>query len=222
LDAGEYVVLSVTDTGCGMSAAVLARAFEPFYTTKEIGKGTGLGLSQVYGFAKQSGGIARIESKTGVGTTVRIYLPRIDGKIAENVASKDSLLSPAATATVLVVEDDLDVREMIVGMLSHLGYRILVATNGPEALAILRRDKSVDLLFSDVVMPASMGGVELARTARRLRPGLSVLLSSGHVGDSQSGAIRAEFPFIAKPYRPSTLGHKLKEVLADAASRRVP
>jgi PAS domain S-box-containing protein len=223
LDAGEYVVLSVTDTGCGMSAAVLAHAFEPFYTTKEIGKGTGLGLSQVYGFAKQSGGVARIESKAGVGTTVRIYLPRIDGKIAENVASKDSLSrTPAATATVLVVEDDLDVREMVVEMLSHLGYRISVATTGPEALAILRRDKSVDLLFSDVVMPAGMSGVELARTARRLRPSLSVLLSSGHVGSSQSGAIQAEFPFIAKPYRPSTLGHKLKEVLADAVSSRIP
>jgi PAS domain S-box-containing protein len=223
LDAGEYVVLSVTDTGCGMSAAVLARAFEPFYTTKELGKGTGLGLSQVYGFSKQSGGVARIESKTGVGTTVRIYLPRIDGKIGENVASKDSLSrTPIATATILVVEDDLDVREMVVEMLSHLGYRILVATTGPEALAMLRRDKSVDLLFSDVVMPASMSGVELARTARRLRPGLSVLLSSGHVRHSRSGAIEAEFPFIAKPYRPSTLGHKLKEVLANAVSNRIP
>src|SRR5260370_18114013 len=107
-------------------------------------------------------------------------------------------------------------------MLSHLGYWILVATTGPEALAILRRDKFVDLLFSDVVMPASMSGVELARTARRLRTGLGVLLSSGHVRDSQSGPIQAEFPFITKPYPPSALGHKLKEVLADAVFSRLP
>jgi PAS domain S-box-containing protein len=220
LAAGEYVVLSVTDTGCGMSAAVLSQAFEPFYTTKEVGKGTGLGLSQVYGFAKQSGGAARIESRTGVGTTVRIYLPRKDGPIADSASGEDrGRAAPGSGVTILVVDDDADVREMTVDMLAELGYRILVAANGPEALAILRRHNDVDLLFSDVVMPEGMSGIELARTARRLRPDTKVLLSSGHPGDTQTWSARPEFPFIAKPYRPSTLGRKIADVLAAGIGR---
>jgi PAS domain S-box-containing protein len=219
--AGDYVVLSVTDTGSGMSAEVRERAFEPFYTTKEVGKGTGLGLSQVYGFAKQSGGVARIESKIGKGTTVRIYIPQADGHPAVSPVSKEGIgKTPPGDATILVVEDDPDVREMIVGILSDLGYRTLVAANGPEALAILDRDHSVDLLFTDIVMPAGMSGTELARQASRLRPDLKVLLSSGYTREAnrwRSG--RAEFPFIAKPYRPTTLGEKLEEVLADCRLR---
>jgi PAS domain S-box-containing protein len=213
---GDYVVLSVADTGCGMTADVLERAFEPFYTTKEVGKGTGLGLSQVYGFAKQSGGDARIESNLGKGTTVRIYLPRADGPAAAGAVLQERLCkTPPAAATILVVEDDPDVREMIVGILSDLGYRTLVATNGPEALTILNRDHSVDLLFTDIVMPAGMSGIELARQASRLRPDLKVLLSSGYAREAnQWRSARVEFPFIAKPYRPGTLGKKLEEVLA--------
>jgi PAS domain S-box-containing protein len=218
LNAGDYVVLSVTDTGCGMSATVLSQAFEPFYTTKDVGKGTGLGLSQVYGFAKQSGGAARIESRMGVGTTVRIYLPRRDGKVVDGVSDARGHGAPIPGANILVVDDDADVREMTVDMLSELGYRILVATNGPEALAILRRDNAVDLLFSDVVMPEGMSGVELARTARRLRPDIKILLSSGHPGDTRSQPTRPEFPFIAKPYRPSTLAQKIEDVLAAGAA----
>ncbi len=204
-----------------MSAEVRERAFEPFYTTKEVGKGTGLGLSQVYGFAKQSGGAARIESKIGKGTTVRIYIPRTDGHPAVSTVSKEGIgKTPPGDATILVVEDDPDVREMIVGILSDLGYRTLVAANGPEALAILDRDHSVDLLFTDIVMPAGMSGTELARQASRLRPDLKVLLSSGYTREAnrwRSG--RAEFPFIAKPYRPTTLGEKLEEVLAGCRFR---
>jgi PAS domain S-box-containing protein len=216
LAAGEYVVLSASDTGCGMSAEVMNRAFEPFYTTKEVGKGTGLGLSQVYGFAKQSGGAARIESKLGQGTTVRVYLPRGNGKVSGDIAATDSLADlPTAAATILVVEDDEDVREMIVGILSDLGYRTLVATTGPEALAILRRESTVDLLFTDIVMPAGMTGTELARRASQIRPGLKVLLSSGYTReDVQSHPVRGEFPFIAKPYRPTTLSQKLRQVLS--------
>ena len=219
--AGDYVVLSVADTGCGMTADVLDRAFEPFYTTKEVGKGTGLGLSQVYGFAKQSGGEARIESKVGEGTTVRIYLPRAEGQAAAGAVLHDGLeKTPPAAATILVVEDDPDVREMIVGILSDLGYQTLVATNGPEALAILNRDRSVDLLFTDIVMPAGMSGTELARQASRLRPDLKVLLSSGYTREAnQWRSARGDFPFIAKPYRPATLGKKLEEVLAGGVVR---
>jgi PAS domain S-box-containing protein len=215
--AGDYVVLSVTDTGCGMSPEVLERAFEPFYTTKEVGKGTGLGLSQVYGFAKQSGGAATIESKVGQGTTVRIYIPRANGQAAAGAVARDGLreTSPGG-ATILVVEDDPDVREMVVGILSDLGYRTLVASNGPEALAILSRDRSVDLLFTDIVMPAGMSGTELARRASRLRPDLKVLLSSGYAREANpSHSARTEFPFIAKPYRPMALGEKVEEVLSE-------
>ena len=219
--AGDYVVLSVADTGCGMTAEVLERAFEPFYTTKEVGKGTGLGLSQVYGFAKQSGGDARIESQVGKGTTVRIYLPRADGQAAAGAVLHEGLCrTPSAAATILVVEDDPDVREMIVGILSDLGYQTFVATNGPEALAILNRDHSVDLLFTDIVMPAGMSGTELARQASRLRPDLKVLLSSGYAREANHWrTARVEFPFIAKPYRPATLGKKLEEVLAGGLLR---
>ncbi len=219
--AGDYVVISVGDTGCGMSADVVERAFEPFYTTKEVGKGTGLGLSQVYGFAKQSGGAARIESTVGKGTTVRIHIPRAERQAESGAISQEGLRKTTpARAKILVVEDDPDVREMIVGILSDLGYQTLVATNGPEALAILNQDRSVDLLFTDIVMPAGMSGTELARQASCLRPDLKVLLSSGYTREAnQRRLARAEFPFIAKPYRPTTLGKKLEEVLAGGLLR---
>jgi len=218
---GDHVLLSVADTGSGMPPDVLERAFEPFYTTKEVGKGTGLGLSQVYGFAKQSGGAARIESAVGRGTTVRIYFPRADGRaVVSPTAHAEPSETPPVTATILVVEDDPDVCEMIVGILSDLGYQTLVARNGPEALAILDRDRSVDLLFTDIVMPAGMSGTDLARQASRLRPDLKVLLSSGFSREADrlhSG--RMEFPFIAKPYRPTALGEKVQEVLSGALFR---
>jgi CheY-like chemotaxis protein len=199
-----------------MSVDVLERAFEPFYTTKEVGKGTGLGLSQVYGFARQSGGVARIESQVGKGTTVRIYVPRAEGQAADGVDLHEELQeTPPAAATILVVEDDPDVREMIVGILSDLGYQTLVAANGPEALAILSCDQPVDLLFTDIVMPAGISGTDLAREASRLRPDLKVLLSSGYAREAnQLRSARVEFPFIAKPYRPAALEQKLEEVLA--------
>ncbi|HEV2100040.1 MAG TPA: PAS domain S-box protein [Stellaceae bacterium] len=223
LSAGEYVVVSVSDAGCGMTADVLAKAFEPFYTTKEVGKGTGLGLSQVYGFAKQSGGSARIESKQGVGTTVRIYIPRDDGPLTEPETPIERV--PGATASsgvILVVEDDPDVREMIEGMLSGFGYDTVVARNGPEALAMLDQENPVDLLLTDIVMPGGMNGAELARAAVQLRPDIKILLTSGYAGaEPEARSARAEFPFIAKPYRAPALDRKLREVLAgEMPSRR--
>jgi PAS domain S-box-containing protein len=222
LIAGEYVVVSVTDAGCGMTADELARAFEPFFTTKDVGKGTGLGLSQVYGFAKQSGGTARIESRRGVGTTVRIYMPRDSGPLAEHATPADGLSGAATSgATILLVEDDPDVREMIVGMLSGLGYRTLVARTGPEALAILDQEGSVDLLFTDVVMPAGISGIDLARAATRSRPDLKILLTSGYAGaEPEAQSARREFPFIAKPYRTPALARKLREVIAGLPLRQ--
>jgi len=216
LRAGEYVMVSVTDTGCGMSEEVCARAFEPFFTTKEAGKGTGLGLSQVYGFARQAGGTARIESRRGAGTTVRLYLPRSEGEIRNERSLKELRHTANGSATILVVEDDPDVRHMVTELLSHLGYSTLVATNGAEALGVLRQENAIDLLFTDIVMPADMSGVELARRARNLQPGLKVLLSSGHAGDEiKSHLLRGRFSFISKPYGTAALAAKLEEVLAE-------
>lgn len=216
LAPGDYIAVSVSDTGCGMSKEVLSRAFEPFYTTKEIGKGTGLGLSQVYGFAKQSGGTVQIESEMGRGTTVRMYLPRQESPPAGEVVMAEEVSGPPrANATILVVEDDPAVREMVADILSNFGYRPLVAGTGPEALAILQSDETIDLLLSDVVMPAGMSGTELARAAQRLRPELRILLTSGYTGfEPVPSDARGEFPFIAKPYLTPTLGRKLRELLA--------
>jgi PAS domain S-box-containing protein len=218
LAAGEYVVVSVSDTGCGMTKQVMARAFEPFYTTKDPGKGTGLGLSQVYGFSRQYGGTARIESKRGRGTTVRLYLPRAEGEISEhrslNGLSRASR-APGSTAAILIVEDHADVRQTITEVLSHLGYRVLTTTTGSEAVAILQQENSIEVLLSDVVLPGGLSGIELARIARELKPELKVVLSSGYVGDeARHDLARGEFSFLPKPYRPAELAAKLTEVLA--------
>jgi len=168
------------------------------------------------GFARQAGGTARIESRRGAGTTVRLYLPRSEGEIRHERSLNGLARAPNGSATILVVEDDADVRAMVTELLSHLGYHILVASNGAEALALLRRDNAVDLLFTDIVMPADMTGVELARRARNLRPNLKVLLSSGHAGDEiKSHLLRGRFSFISKPYGTAALAAKLEEVLAE-------
>jgi len=218
LTAGEYVVLSVSDTGCGMTNEVMARAFEPFYTTKEPGKGTGLGLSQVYGFSRQCGGTARIESNRGKGTTVRIYLPRAEGEISEHRSLNDlsrASRAPDGTAAIRIVEDHADVRQTITEVLSHLGYRVLTTTTGSEAVEILQQENSIEVLLSDVMLPGGLSGIELARLARKLKPGLKVVLSSGYVGDeARRDLMRGEFSFLPKPYRPVELAAKLSEVLA--------
>ena len=222
LAAREYVVVSVSDTGCGMTKQVMARAFEPFYTTKEPGKGTGLGLSQVYGFSRQYGGTARIESKRGGGTTVRIYLPRAEGEISEHRSLNDlsrASRAPDGTAAILIVEDHADVRQTITEVLSHLGYRVLTTTTGSEAVAILQQENSIEVLLSDVVLPGGLSGIELARIARKLKPELKVVLSSGYVGDeARHDLIGGEFSFLPKPYRPAELAAKLTEVLAGGNS----
>jgi len=222
LAAGEYVAVSVSDTGCGMTNQVMARAFEPFYTTKEPGKGTGLGLSQVYGFSRQCGGTARIESKRGKGTTIRIYLPRAEGEISEHQSLNDlsrASRAPDSTAAILIVEDHGDVRQTLTEVLSHLGYRVLTTTTGSEALAILQQENSIEVLLSDVVLPGGLSGIELARTARKLKPELKVVLSSGYVGDEARHVLnQGEFSFLPKPYRPAELAAKLTEVLAGGKS----
>jgi two-component system CheB/CheR fusion protein len=215
LGAGEYVMVAVGDTGGGMTPQVISRAFEPFFTTKEPGKGTGLGLSQVYGFARQSGGSVAIESALGRGTTVRLYLPRADGTVVAVATAAHTGEEAADREIVLVVEDDPNVLDMVIVNLASLGYRTVIAHSGREALEILRGNKPLDLLFTDVVLPGGLNGVQLAHEAAAIRPGLRVLLTTGYIGVSEPATVPIDdhLPMLRKPYRRPDLAKKLEEVL---------
>jgi len=215
LKPGEYVVIAVRDTGGGMTPHVIARAFDPFFTTKEIGKGTGLGLSQVYGFARQSGGTAAIESALGQGTAVRLYLPRAVRAVAASATEAGEGSGTTDRETVLVVEDDPEVLDMVVLNLTSLGYCPVVARNGREALEILRGNEPIDLLFTDVVMPGGVDGSQVADEAARMRPGLRVLLTTGYTALGDETGIRHDerLPMLKKPYRRPDLAKKLREAL---------
>ena len=210
---GRYVKVSVSDTGEGMAAEVIARAFEPFFTTKEVGKGSGLGLSQVYGFVAQSGGHVAIESNPGTGTMVTLFLPATEPHPAADPAQPETQ-ADAANAKILVVEDDPDVLDVAVESLRTLGYEVLTAPDGPSALGVLRGDPDIQILLSDIVMPRGMNGVELAREAVRLRPDLRVLLASGYpmaaLPPDGGRPVLDEFPFLTKPYRCSQLAAALR------------
>jgi PAS domain S-box-containing protein len=199
---GRYVLVTVEDTGSGMGPEVIEHAMEPFFTTKDVGKGSGLGLSQVYGFAVQSGGDVTIDSTVGEGTTVSFYLPVRNGDTTLN--DGDS----GAPVKVLLVEDDADVQAMTIEALRFLGYSVLTADEGHAALDIIARDPEVEILFTDVVMPRGMSGVDLYREARKLRPGLRVLLASGYAR-GQLPTIPDDCDFIAKPYRVEELQARL-------------
>jgi CheY-like chemotaxis protein len=217
IPAGDYVQVSVRDTGEGMSPDIMALAFEPFFTTKDVGKGSGLGLSQVHGFVKQSGGFIAITSTPGQGTAVELYFPRSKGGAAVAMADHETAGElPEGHETILVVEDDERVRDAVLGMLEGLGYRVLHASNGPEALQVLQEGEEVELLFSDIIMPRGMTGVELAREARRRRPDLKILLTSGFAGgrsgrEPPTTPQTGEFPFLPKPYTVSDLARRLRE-----------
>ena len=218
IDPGPYVVVSVRDTGIGMSAETKARAVEPFFTTKEVGQGSGLGLSQVYGFARQSKGQIEIDSEPGRGTTVRLYLPRMAG--APTAEGRPSTLPETrAIGTVLVVEDDSDVLEITLETLRSLNYQVYSAANAPEALTILQREVPIDVLFTDVVMPMGMSGIELAREARLMRPNLRILLSSGYAREALQGreSIPADLESIDKPYPQAMLAERLRTLLRRAS-----
>jgi PAS domain S-box-containing protein len=213
---GQYVVISVSDTGAGMDPATVAQAFEPFFTTKEIGKGTGLGLSQVYGFVKQSGGHVKIYSELGQGTTLKIYLPRFDGGAAEVAEDLGGPLPEGdAEETVLVLEDDDDVRANSVECLRELGYRVVEAHDGPSALRLLERQTRVDLLFSDVVLPGGLTGAQVAAQARELRPDLKVLFTTGYARNAiiHQGRLDKGVQLITKPFSFSDLAAKVRDVL---------
>ena len=214
LKSGDYVVLTVADTGSGIPPDIIGRVFEPFFTTKAVGKGSGLGLSMIYGFAKQSDGHVEIESEVDRGTTVRVYLPRATRAPERAPAVRRSEPSAAAGELILVVEDNDTVRKSVVRQLQKLGYRTLEAEDGPEALAALERDPRIDLLFSDVVMPGGMSGRQLAAAVRRRRPDMKILLTSGFpdkAGDARAGDRKESV--LGKPYRQRDLALKLREIL---------
>ncbi|MBV8800516.1 MAG: response regulator, partial [Alphaproteobacteria bacterium] len=219
---GQYVMVAVTDTGCGMTSEVRARAFDPFFTTKDIGQGTGLGLSQVYGFVKQSGGHVKIYSEIGEGTTIKLYLPRVHSA-ADSVdnAAKSQLSTAVSGETILVVEDDPDVRSYSCETLAELGYSVLFAENAKEGLRVLEHHPEVSLLFTDVGLPGGMNGRQLADEARVRRPKLKVLFTTGYARNAivHNARLDPGVELITKPFAQATLAAKLRDIL-DAA--RIP
>jgi CheY-like chemotaxis protein len=189
------------------------RVFEPFFTTKEVGKGTGLGLSQVYGFVTQSGGQIDLQTEMGRGTRVVLLLPATgaDGEDENGESEGQEVRKPRDTlGTALIVEDEADVLDIAVQIFESLGYDVISATNAREALDVLRQDVTIDVLFSDVVMPGDRNGVELAHEAKRMRPGLKVLLASGYPMSALDKADLTDISFISKPYRWTELDEKLR------------
>jgi PAS domain S-box-containing protein len=221
LQPGSYVMLSVKDNGSGIDAATMARAFEPFFTTKEVGKGSGLGLAQVYGFMRSAGGDVTIESEVGKGTTVKLFFPRsaeaaVDGQRA--AFSKVPLRRATTGETVLLVEDDEEVLRMAAESLEELHYKVVVSSDAKEALGHLAGEARIDIMFSDVVMPGGMNGAQLAVEARKLRPDLKILLTSGYVGQSGNHQVLDQgLTVLNKPYRRDELAEKLRLVLGHKA-----
>jgi signal transduction histidine kinase len=217
LPPGAYVMVAVRDDGTGLDSETLLRVFEPFFTTKDVGKGSGLGLSQVYGFTKSARGHVEIESELGRGTVVKLYFPKSTDAATEESrqASSKVPLRPAADGeTVLLVEDDEQVLGMAVESLEELRYTVIVAHNAAEALDHLAGPARIDIMFSDVVMPGGMNGAQLADQARRLRPELKVLLTSGYVSAQSEGQVlESELPVLSKPYQRDELAQKLRLVL---------
>jgi CheY-like chemotaxis protein len=215
IEPGEFVSISVSDTGVGIEPDVLKRVFEPFFTTKESGRGSGLGLAMVDSFAEQAGGVATIESAVGQGTTVTILLPRC---MDEQATLQDTIvtkIAPGGNETILVVEDDADLRETVVTALSQLGYRALSAPNANAALRILAGTEHIDLLFTDIMMPGGMLGPALATRAREIRPDIDILFTTGYADNSalagQPGLTASDV--ITKPYRNEDLATRIRHVL---------
>jgi CheY-like chemotaxis protein len=220
LPAGEYVRVSVTDTGIGIAPEHLDRVFEPFFTTKPVGKGTGLGLSQIFSFAAQSGGDVSIESTLGVGTTVALYLPRSlqaakdhAQRVAHQVTQIAEPMTVSFGASILVVEDDPRVSRATVGSLEELGYNPIACSNGKEALEILASNSEIDLLITDVMMP-EMTGPELVRTIATQYPALGVIFVTGYVGEAGDAEDLSGYDLLRKPFTVSALATAVAHALA--------
>jgi PAS domain S-box-containing protein len=217
LAPGDYLALSVTDTGSGMAPDVIARAFDPFFTTKPLGEGTGLGLSMVYGFARQSGGQIRIESAPGQGTTMRLYLPRYHGVLAEPRQPAAAAIAAASRPgeAVLVVDDVAAIRALIVEVLAHAGYLTIEAEDGPSALRILQSGAKIDLLVTDVGLPGGINGRQVADAGRALRPELKVLFITGYAESAivGNGALEPWMQLLTKPFMMNALAARVREML---------
>jgi PAS domain S-box-containing protein len=220
---GQYVVISISDTGIGMDRETMARAFEPFFTTKDIGHGTGLGLSQVYGFAKQSGGHIKIYSEPGHGTTVKLYLPRLLSSDEPDALPVTATQAPTSVSgeTILVVEDDPDVRANTTGILRELRYTVLEAPVASTALELLRRHPEIDLLFSDVGLPGGMNGKQLADAAHEIRPDLKVLFTTGYARNAivHGGRLDPGVQMIPKPFTYAAVATKIAEILGSRSEQ---
>jgi len=219
---GRYVVIAVTDSGTGIPLEIQKRVFDPFYTTKEVGKGSGLGLSMIYGFVTQSGGHVRLYSEVGIGTTIRLYLP-VDASETEEaaLASQDRQdATMGGSETILVAEDNAEMREIAVQLLDSLGYKTLAAADGGGALAILENTPDIDLLFTDIIMAGGMNGVALAEAAHRSRPGLPVMFTTGYAEAAvlRDGQVSRDRNLVTKPYRRQDLALKIRTALDKAAS----
>jgi PAS domain S-box-containing protein len=216
--AGDYVVIEVSDTGAGIAQTHLDRIFDPFFSTKEVGRGTGLGLSMVFGFAKQSGGSVDVRSEAGRGTTFRIHLPKAGSSALQPASQDEELPAHGGNETILCVEDDRKIRDYVTMQLETLGYKVITAANADEALAIVRQGAAFDLLFTDIVMPGSMNGRQLAETMMAGRPSLRVLFTSGYSDGALPLQNRAGhgIPLLAKPYRRAELARMMRRCLDPA------
>lgn len=220
LQPGQYVSLCVTDTGAGMSQDVIERAFDPFFTTKPLGQGTGLGLSMVYGFARQSGGQVRIYSEVGSGTTMCLYFPRHHGEAdPRDDAAQQDAIAPGEGETILVVDDEVLLRMLMLDVLQENGYRAVEAHDGPSALKILDSDTRIDLLITDVGLPGGMNGRQIADAARKKRPGLNVLFITGYAENAviSGGHLAPNMAVMTKPFEITAFGQKVRDMI-DAKS----
>jgi CheY-like chemotaxis protein len=212
---GHYVMVAVSDSGTGIPAALLERVFDPFFTTKEIGKGTGLGLSMVFGFVKQSGGHIKIYSEEGHGTSVKIYLPRATGLSQTAAEAQMASNIVGGNEVILVVEDDALVRKYVMTQIESLGYTALEAANAAEALKAIDATATIDLLFTDVIMPGAMNGRQLVDEALKRRPSLKTLFTSGYTENAivHHGRLDSGVLLLAKPYRKSELARMIRMAL---------
>jgi PAS domain S-box-containing protein len=213
---GQYVMVAVTDNGVGMTSEVIAKAFDPFFTTKDVGHGTGLGLSQVYGFSKQSGGHVKIYSELGDGTTIKLYFPRVHAAVSDRESDAAPLVAHgSATETILVVEDDPDVRSYGCDSLRDLGYDVIETKDGHAALKVLDSNPQIKVLFTDVGLPGGMNGRQLADEARRRRPQLKVLFTTGYARNAivHDGRLDPGVELITKPYTQAALSTKLRDII---------
>jgi nitrogen-specific signal transduction histidine kinase/CheY-like chemotaxis protein len=215
---GQYLCLSVADTGTGMSAEVIAKAFDPFFTTKPLGQGTGLGLSMIYGFTKQSGGQVRVQSTVGQGTTMCVYLPRYVGETQRNHDDTQSSATPHAKAgeTILIVDDEPTVRTLLKDVLNDLGYNLLEAADSVEGLEALRSSAHIDLLITDVGLPGGMNGRQMADAGRQIRPKLKTLFITGYAENSVigNGQLGPGMQVLTKPFAVDTLVSRVNGLLS--------